>query len=272
MPSTQQRPASLHLASLVLVGTTGAFVTVLILITGDLATLWPLYVVPIVVAALTYHVAGALLVSAICVALVALLYQEAGRDASLPGLLVGLAAFAVSGVVIGAQAERARRHATILEETSIFDPLTGLGKREHLERRLTEETRRCERYGLTCAVIIAEVECFEEFREQFGHYKAGLLLEHLADVLQMSIRDHDIIGRYGPASFAVLLPFADALRAETVAARLRDIVAETEFEGDVLEPVTHCAIRTAVASYPDDGCERDALLAAAESRVTEARP
>ncbi|HET6498121.1 MAG TPA: GGDEF domain-containing protein, partial [Coriobacteriia bacterium] len=216
-------------------------------------------------------VAGALLVSAVCIALVALLAQEAGHGAdSLPGLMIGMAAFTVSGVVIGAQAERARRHTEVLEETSILDPLTGLSKREHFERRLTEETRRCERYGLTCAVLIAEVECFDEFREQFGHYKAGLLLEHLGDVLHVSIRDHDIIGRYGPASFAILLPFADAPRAETVGARLRDIVTETEFEGDVLEPVAHCAIRTAVASYPDDGCERDALLAVAESRLREA--
>jgi diguanylate cyclase (GGDEF)-like protein len=268
MPNIQQRPASMHLASLVLVGITGVFATVLVLTTGDLLTLWPLYVVPIVIAALAYHVAGAVLVSALCVAVVAMLLYGTGADTGmLPELVVGMVAFTISGVVIGVQAQRASQHNFLLEEASITDPVSGLYKREFFERRLFEETRRCERYDLTCAIVLVQLQCFDEFKEKFGHYKAELLIEHLGEVLRMSVRDHDVVGRYGPITFALLLPFGTAESAAAVAERLRLLVADTEFEGDVLEPVTHCTVTTALATYPQDGCERDVLLSAAEARL-----
>lgn len=273
MPNAQQRPTSMHLASLVLVGITGVFVTALVLTTSELLTLWPLYVVPIVIAALAYHVAGAVLASALCIATVAMLVYGTGSGTeSLPEVMVGMVAFTISGVVIGVQAQRASRHSLLLEEASITDPVSGLYKREFFDRRLAEEARRCERYGLTCALVLIQLECFGEFKEKFGHYKAELLVEHLGDVLRMSVRDHDIVGRYGPITFALLLPFANTERAKTVAKRLTQMVADTEFEGDVLEPVTHCTVRSSLSTYPQDGTERDALLSAAEARLGEATP
>lgn len=270
MPDSQRRPTSLHLAALVMVSLTGGFVTALIFFTGELLTLWPLYVVPIVIAAITYHVAGAVLVSAISAALVAFTLYGTGLDTSaLPELIVGMAAFTVSGIVIGVQAHRSHRHGYLLEETSILDPLTGLYKRVHFNQRLAEELRRSERYGLSCSVVLIEVECFDAFKEQFGHYKAEMLLEHLADVLRVSVRDHDIVGRYAQISFGIVLPFAGAAEAQTVADRVAAVVADTQFEGDVLEPVTHCTVRTAHATYPDDACERNAMLAAAQARLLE---
>ena len=271
MPDSHRRPTSIHLAALVLVGLTGGFVTALIWFSGELVTLWPLYVVPIVIAALTHHIGGAVLVSAICSGLLTLMMYATGLDTSvLPELVVGMGAFTVSGVVIGVQAYRSQRHGTLLEETSILDPVTGLYKRGHLDKRLYEELRRSERYQINCSVVLIEVEAFGEFKERFGHYKADMLLEHLGDVLRMSVRDHDVVARYSAITFAIVLPFARGEAAEAVATRMRSVVATTEFEGDVLEPATRSSVRTAWATYPDDSCERETLLAIAEQRLEEA--
>jgi diguanylate cyclase (GGDEF)-like protein len=274
MSDSRRRPTSIHLAALVLVGLTAGFVTALILITGELVTLWPLYVVPIVIAALTYYVGGAVLASAICAAVLILMHYGMGPSAFfLPELIVGMIAFTISGVVIGVQAHRSKRHGTLLEETSILDPVTGLYKRAHLDKRLQEELRRSERYDLSCSVVLVEIECFDAFKQQFGSYKAELLLEHLGDVLRMSVRDHDIVARYGEdVAFAIVLPFAGAEQAEAVAARMTGIVGDTEFEGDVLEPATHCTVRTSHATYPEDSCERDQLLVVAEDRLGKVSP
>lgn len=271
MPDTHRRPTSLHLAALVLVALTAGFVTALIVITGQVGPLWPLYIVPIVIAALTYHVGGAVLVSAICAALLVLVqYGSGASSAALPELVIGMIAFTISGVVIGVQAYRSSRHGAVLEEASIIDPVTGVYKRAYLDKRLHEELRRSERHGLSCSVLLVEVDCFEAFKNQFGHYKAELMLEHLADVLRVGVRDHDIVGRYDHVTFAIMLPSTPAAAAEAVGARLERTVAGTEFEGDVLEPATHCTVRTAHATYPDDGCVRDQLLSIAEGRLEEA--
>lgn len=270
MSDSHRRPTRIHLAALVLVGLTGGFVTALILTTGEFATLWPLYVVPIVISALTYYAGGAVLASAICAALLVFMHYNMGPATFfLPELIVGMAAFTISGVVIGVQAHHSKRHGTALEDASILDPVTGLYKREHLDKRLHEELRRSERYDLSCSVLLVRVECFDTFKQQFGSYKAELLLEHMGDVLRVSVRDHDIVARYGEITFALVLPFAGDEQAEAVAARLRAIVAGTGFEGDVLEPATHCTVRTAHATYPGDSCERDQLLAVATDRLGE---
>lgn len=271
MPDSYRRSTNIHLAALILIALTGGFATALILITGELMTLWPIYVVPIVIAAITHHVAGAVLVSAICSALLLLMLYGTGEEpAALPELIVGMGAFTVSGVVIGWQAHRSDRHGALLEDASIFDPLTGLYKRAYLDKRIYEELRRSERYGLVCSLVLVEVERFDEFKERFGHYKAEMLLEHLGDVLRVSVRDHDIVGRYDAISFAIVMPFTGDAEADAVAKRMREVVDETEFEGDVLEPATGCSVRTSRATFPDDACARDTLLEIAEDRLEEA--
>lgn len=268
MERTQHRSARLHLTTIIVVAAALVFATALIFTTGELLTLWPLYVVPIVIAALSYHLAGAIIVSALSTALLSFMLYAIERDVSaLPELIVGMTAFTVSGLVIGWQAQRSMRHSQALEEMSITDPLTGLFKREHLELRLAEELRRGERYGSLTSFILVSVDCFDEFKEQFGRYKADVMLEHLGEVILLNIRDTDIVGRYDETSFGVVLPCAPAEGARSCAQRIAAVVRETEFEGDVLEPSTRCTVRVGVATYPDDVSTMSALMCTAEQRV-----
>lgn len=271
MPDSDRRPTSMRFAALVLIGLTGAFVTALIATTGQLILLWPLYVIPIVIAALTYRVAGAVMATALAAAIVALSLYGGGAETPVLGeLVVGFAAFAISGLVIGVQAQRHGRHELLLENASILDQPTGVHKREYLLRRLAKEISRSERHHLYCSLLLAEVACFNEFKERFGHYKADMLLEHLGQVLRMSVRDGDIVGRVDTATFGIVLVQTGAAGARNVAERLRRTVAATEFEGDVLEPATRCAVWVATATYPVDGCESHALLKGASQGLREA--
>ncbi len=270
MPDDSGKSPGVQLARVMLVVVTGVFVTVLIITTGDLEVFWPLYLVPIVIAALAFHVAGAILAAAVSTALLALLTAGVDFDpAVLPELIVGMVAFFVSGLVIGAQSQRSTRHGQLLEEASILDPLTGLFKAEYLNERLAEELRRSERYGLDCSIVLITVNDFEEFKTQFGHYKAEVLLEHLADILRVTVRSHDIIARYGHTAYCIVLPLTDASGAEAAAERIREAVAAAEFEGDVIEPVTHCTVTAAIATYPEDALRASELTDIVNQRLDE---
>lgn len=260
-------PARLRLTSALLVVITGAFVTGLILFTGDLRTYWPLYLIPIVIAALTYHVGGALVACAAATALVAFL--SPGTSGMLRQIAVGMVTFVLSGAVIGVQARRQQRHSLQLERLSVRDELTGLYTADVLHSRLGEELRRSDRYWVMTALAIVSVEDFAAFKERFGHYKGDLLLEHMADVLRIAVRETDIIARYGPTQFAIILPFSDSKDAAAVAARIEEAMARTEFEGDVLEPVARCSVSVAVASYPEEAAGQAELVRKAEQRLPE---
>lgn len=260
-----ERRPGINLPALVAIAGTGVFVTALIISTNDLLTFWPLYLVPIVIASITYHLAGAVVVSTFSSVLLALLHWGLKPDLEmLPELIVGMIAFAASGIVIGLQARRSSQHQEVLEATSIFDPITGLFKREYFDRRLAEEVRRALRYNLTLSLLLVQVREFERFKEQFGGYKADLMLNHLGEVLRISTRDTDIIGRHGPSSFVIILPHADESIACAAAKRLHQAVEAAEFEGDALEPSTHCSVSIVAATCPYDGCSPQTLLAKAE--------
>ncbi len=270
MGEARARQAGVRLSRLLLVIVAVAFVTALIVLTGDLEALWPLYVVPILVGAFAYHVAGAVIAGAVSAALLAFLAFEADLDSSaVPGIVIGIAAFAFCGVVVGALLHRTERHAEQLEETSILDPLTGVYKRQYLHARLAQELRRSERYDLPCTLALVKVDGFDGFQEQFGHYKAELLLEHLADILRVTTRAIDIVARHGAFSFGILMPATDVAGAQTTVGRIKTAVSKAAFEGDVLEPAVHCTVSVATSSYPDEAADRSGLVALAEERISQ---
>lgn len=267
VPESLPRAPRFHLWSALLIAVSAGFVTALISLTGELQTYWPLYLAPIVIASLAYHVGGAVVASALATALIALLMPESSSLASLPQLVVGMVAFLLSGIVIGAQARRQRQHGQMLEQASIRDQLTGLYKPDYLHNRLAEEIRRADRYDVPTSLALVAVDAFADFKERYGHYKADLMLEHMADLLRISVRDTDIVARYGPTEFAVVLPFTPSASAELVADRIRRTVSEAEFEGDVLDPVTKMTVSVAVAGYPEDASGQDELVALVTRRV-----
>jgi diguanylate cyclase (GGDEF)-like protein len=261
MPMNQRRPIALHLAWLLTVAIAGAFVTTLIVVTGDLASFWPLYIVPIVISALSYHVSGAVLSVAFTAAIIALLIYGAGYPvSSMPELLIGLVAYAISGIVIGVQARRYQQQRELLELDSTQDALTGLLRTDHFQTRLAEEVRRSARYATRCSCSLIEIPGFAEFRRKYGRIKADLMLERLADVLRLTVRNTDAIGRQGEACFALILPSTNTPQAVVVGDRIREAVASTQFEGDALEPTAHVDVEIAIATYPDDAGDAAEML------------
>ena len=268
MPENQRRPIGLHLAWLLSVAATSLFVTALIAITGDLLNLWPLYIVPIVIAALAYEVAGAIVAVATCTALVAMLVYSTGLDfSSQPVLVVGLVGYTISGVVIGVQAHSYRRQRDLLQVDSVRDPVTAAFTADHLESLLADELRRSERYGLSCTFAVVKVLGFEEFRRTYGRVRAEQLLCRLVAVLHLAVRDTDVVGRYDHDAFGIILPLTGSDEARFVVDRIEGAVGSTEFEGDALEPTTRCPIAIASATCPADGCDQQTVIAAVRDRL-----
>ncbi|MDO8880376.1 MAG: diguanylate cyclase [Coriobacteriia bacterium] len=244
-----------------------AFVSVLILSTGRLSPAWILYLLPVILASLLADVPGGIVAAALSAMAVVLVASPSELSALWLELLTGLSAFVLCGIVVGIQARRQRTHAQALERVSTRDPVTGVRKAESFYARLNEEMRRSDRYGSDVGVVLARVEDIDEFSRTFGRYKTDLMLEHLADIMRLSARDTDIMGRVGPETFALAIPHADPAAAETVARRVAAASAAAEFEGDALEPATHCRVSVTSVSYPADAGDVPGLLSTASTRL-----
>jgi two-component system, cell cycle response regulator len=109
-------------------------------------------------------------------------------------------------VAQGANAlENARLHEAAALQ-AISDGLTGLANRRHCEEQLLAEIARSERYDTPLAVIVCDIDEFKAANDSHGHAFGDLVLQRFAGVLRETLRDVDLIGRWGGEEFLVVLP------------------------------------------------------------------
>ena len=198
------------------------------------------------------------------------------------------AAAALREAAQGREIQALRTARAALERTSYTDPLTGVWNYRYLQLSLDREIARCLRHpqrpgggaGGQLALLLLEVEGFEEIRREHGYQRAGAVLRDLAQRLAMEFREADVFGRYGGEEFLVLLPDTDAAGAEHAAERLRWTVRRHSLPlpavpalpgGSGAHPGNGLSAAVGVASLPPDGAHAALLLRAAERALALAR-
>ena len=124
--------------------------------------------------------------------------------------------------------QNARLHQQ-MKNLAITDELTGLYNFRCLQDRLKEEVKRAQRYERPLALIMADIDYFKEFNDAYGHPEGNIVLKILADILKVSVREVDIVGRYGGEEFIIILPEASKEEAREIAERIRKKVERYKF-------------------------------------------
>lgn len=160
---------------------------------------------------------------------------------------------------------RLRRAREELERLSVTDGLTGLANRRRLMEALAEEARRFERHKRGFAVLMADIDHFKEYNDSFGHLAGDQVLARVGDVLRDMTRDVDCAARYGGEEFVVMMPETDLHGAVEVAERIRGRLAGEVVAGG------RVTVSIGVAAFPRHGDSPDAVLAAADAVLYEAK-
>lgn len=163
------------------------------------------------------------------------------------------------------------RARTKLEQLSVHDELTGLYNYRYLHTRLAEEFKRAERYHDPLASVIIDVDHLAAMNEAGGRALGDNVVRGVADVVRRSVREVDVVARYGGDEFLLVLPSTHFAGSVTVAERIWREVTERPFFGDPSGP-TRVTLSVGVALYPSrDVRSKDALLRAADSALNQAK-
>ncbi|HUF25783.1 MAG TPA: GGDEF domain-containing protein, partial [Gemmatimonadaceae bacterium] len=132
------------------------------------------------------------------------------------------------------------------------DPLTGVLNRRAFEARLHREWRYAKRRDSTLALLMLDIDNFKPVNDTHGHASGDQALLELAEIMKVTARDTDTVGRHGGDEFVVLLPDTGWQGAMAFAERLRKNVDDHTFmvNGIVLEITISIGVALAHGTDP----------------------
>ena len=144
-----------------------------------------------------------------------------------------ISAFALLTLLLSVKVYIARRFITALDkseqkliELATTDPLTGLLNRREGIRKFKRNISHSIRKKLPLSVIIIDIDFFKQINDKFGHQNGDDAIRIFADILNATLRDYDIICRYGGEEYLVILPTTDMSMALEIAERIRKVLAD----------------------------------------------
>ena len=151
------------------------------------------------------------------------------------------------------------------------DPLTGLFNRRHFMPLAEAELARTTRYHSPLSALMLDIDHFKRINDSRGHRTGDLVLQHLAHLARLTLRDVDIVGRLGGEEFAILLPQTGIDQAMEVAERLRQAIAESAVMPDTGLPLHYTA--SLGVAWVTDGMQTnvDTLLNEADQALYAAK-
>ncbi len=152
----------------------------------------------------------------------------------------------------------------VLQEQARIDPLTRLYNRRAFMEKVEQEMRRMQRTGRSAGLALLDLDHFKQINDRYGHMAGDMILQGVAARMRTSLREVDILARWGGEEFIVLMPDTDLPTAIQAAERLRKFLSSKPYTaGQQKIPLTVTIGVTAIR--PDCTRFRDAYNAADEA-------
>lgn len=214
-----------------------------------------------------------------------LLILEAGElDRLAKGLELGVTDYLIQPVDenellarSATQIRRRRYHDRLrnMLESSVSlaytDPLTGVYNRRYMSAHLDRKIMEVGDVDKAVSVMLFDIDHFKEVNDTHGHAAGDDILRGIALRVGESIRDFDLLARFGGEEFLVTMPNTPADAAAAVAERLRARIEREAFWIARNHAPVKISVSVGVATTTDPSDTADGLIARADSALYEAK-
>ena len=157
-----------------------------------------------------------------------------------------------------------------LQRVAALDALTGAYNQHFGLKRLNEEFNRAIRAKSHLALILFDIDHFKRVNDTYGHLVGDRVIVAVTEGAHQSLRDGDILMRYGGEEFCAILPGVSPKNAAVISERIRHVI-----EGSVVEEGKQhisVTIGAGVAVYPNQMAEKPSeLLDMADKKLYRAK-
>ena len=147
-----------------------------------------------------------------------------------------------------------------------LDALTGLPGPAQLEERLRTLLAEHRRYGHPFAFALIDLDGLARINDAYGRAAGDRILAAVAAVVRRHVRDVDHAFRTGPDELCVLSPHQRGVGLRPAAERIAALIASAQSEDG-----PRITIAIGIGSCPEDGETAEAIRAAAEQSVYDAK-
>lgn len=121
----------------------------------------------------------------------------------------------------------------ILQELAIKDGLTGLYNHKHIHEILDANIKMARRYSRPLSLLMLDIDNFKHVNDTYGHPFGDIVLANVAKIIKDTVRDSDVVGRYGGEEFIVILPETCNNEALILGERIRSCVEDFHYHNGV---------------------------------------
>ncbi len=157
------------------------------------------------------------------------------------------------------------RRVEKLKRQTFVDDLTGLYNSRYLRFALEAAVVEFEQRRGAFSLLFIDVDKFKLVNDTHGHLVGSECLTALGKIIKHSVRNGDVVFRFGGDEFVILLRKANTARAGEIAERLRERIERRTF---VIRQVRlKATVSVGLASYPEHTTDTDALIHLADKAM-----
>jgi diguanylate cyclase (GGDEF)-like protein/putative nucleotidyltransferase with HDIG domain len=116
-----------------------------------------------------------------------------------------------------------------LERKTEKDPKTGLYNAEYFQNILDNEIERANRFNRPLTVVMADLDLLRNINNAYGHLAGDQVLIGVANIFRESVRDFDVVSRFGGEEYAIMMPETTPQEAYPLVEAMRDAIEEADF-------------------------------------------
>ncbi|MES0371623.1 MAG: diguanylate cyclase [Mariprofundaceae bacterium] len=114
-----------------------------------------------------------------------------------------------------------------LKHLATTDELTGTLNRRSIYMNAKQGLAQAKRHDRFLCLLMIDIDHFKQINDTYGHHAGDEALKAIVGICQSTIRDADLLGRWGGEEFVILLPDTELKPAQLLAERLRLAVEES---------------------------------------------
>jgi diguanylate cyclase (GGDEF)-like protein len=154
-----------------------------------------------------------------------------------------------------------------VKKLSLTDAMTNLHNYRYFESRLKEEINRAKRNRSKISLLMLDIDHFKNYNDTLGHQSGDDALRKVGIILKSTVRDDDIVTRYGGEEFCIILPGISKRGMKTLGERIRKRIEKNPFYKEQVQPSGKLTVSLGGATFPDDGKDFDEMLMRADEAL-----